>query len=406
MKQAACTIVSLNYLPYARVLCDAFLSHHPGWKFYVLLVDRIPKDIDLSNESFELVSVEQLGIPDFLPIAFKYDILELNTNVKPTFMKSILASGIDQLIYLDPDIFVYRKLDSILEAMDDNAIVLTPHVLSPNQEDIQSEVILLMGGVFNLGFVGVTRCKETDRFLSWWETRCLGYGYCDPRKGMFVDQKWVNLVPCLFDSVKVLKRPGCNMAVWNLHERELSQENNEWMVNRTSPLEFYHFSGITVDGGEQLSRRKERFSLANRPDICTIYQDYRALLIQRGFREFKAIKYAFDYFDNGQYVNHLTRALYAANLEKFAGEDPFHKSGRFYAWAKASHFLGDYDSAGTYNSQTYTKNDFRLRALHWMFRLSLRILGADRYTLLLKYLSYISILSNQCNIFNDTYRVT
>jgi hypothetical protein len=37
--------------------------------------------------------------------------------------------------------------------------------------------------------------------------------------------------------------------------------------------------------------------------------------------------------------------------------------------------------------------------LHSMFRLALRILGADRYTVLLKYLSYVSILRNQRDVF-------
>ena len=38
----------------------------------------------------------------------KYGILELNTNVKPTFMKHLLAAyDLDTLVYLDPDIFCY-----------------------------------------------------------------------------------------------------------------------------------------------------------------------------------------------------------------------------------------------------------------------------------------------------------
>jgi hypothetical protein len=398
MTQAACTIISLNYLPYARVLCNSFLCHHPGWKFYVLLVDRLPKDIDLSHEAFEMVLVEELGIPNFQSLAFKYDILELNTNVKPTFLKALLARGIDQLVYLDPDIFVYRRLDSVLDAMTDHAIVITPHAFSPISDDVQSEVILLMGGVFNLGFVAVTKCAETERFLSWWEQRCFDFAYNEPRKGMFVDQKWINLVPCFFDSVKILKSPGCNMAFWNLHERELSQEGGAWVVNRTSPLEFFHFSGIAVDAGEKLSRRKERFTLANRPDLRTIYKDYRALLIQHGFREFKAIKYAFGAFDNGQYINRLTRSLYAANLDKFAGEDPFSSSSRVYAWAKSAGFLSVCDSANSYSSESYSKSDFRLRAMNSLLRLMLRILGADRYTVLMKYLGYVSILRNQRDV--------
>jgi hypothetical protein len=398
MTQAACTIVSLNYLPYARVLCNSFLRHHPGWKFYVLLVDRLPKDIDLSQEEFEMVLVEDLGIPNFPSLAFKYDILELNTNVKPTFLKTLLARGIDQLVYLDPDIFVYRRLDSVIEAMADHAIVITPHVLSPISDDVQSEVVLLMGGVFNLGFVAVMKCAETERFLSWWEQRCFDFAYNEPRKGMFVDQKWINLVPCFFDSVKILKAPGCNMANWNLHERELSQEGDVWMVNRTSPLEFYHFSGVAVDSGEKLSRRKERFTLTNRPDLRTIYEDYRALLIQHGFREFQPIKYAFGAFDNGQYINRLTRSLYAANLDKFAGQDPFSGSSRVYAWAKFARLLSACDTANSYTSESYSKNDFRLRAMNAILRLALRILGADRYTVLMKYLGYVSILRNQRDV--------
>ena len=83
MKRAACTIVSLNFLPYARVLCGSFHQHHPDCDFCILLVDRIPADLDLSREPCRVVPVEDLDIPDFLSVAFKYDILELNTNVNP-----------------------------------------------------------------------------------------------------------------------------------------------------------------------------------------------------------------------------------------------------------------------------------------------------------------------------------
>ena len=400
MKRAACTIVSLNYLPYARVLCASYLHHHPDSAFYVLLVDRLADEMDLSGEDFELVLVEDLGIPDFRSLAFKYDVLELNTNVKPTFLKSILANGFDQVVYLDPDIFVYQKLQSVFSALDESSIVVTPHSLSPITDDVQSEVILLLGGVFNLGFVAVRKCEETDRFLSWWEQRCLSFAYNEPRKGMFVDQKWINLAPCFFEKVKILKVPGCNMAFWNLHERHLSFEGGMQIVNRTSVLEFFHFSGISVDGGDQLSRRKCPFNLANRADLRGIFEDYRARLIEEGHREFKVRKYAFGTFDNGQYINRLTRAMYAVNLDRFEGQDPFSCSSGFYAWAKSARLLSVRDTANSYSSETYPKADLRLRAIQFIFRIALRILGADRYTMLLKYLSYVSILRNQNEVFS------
>jgi hypothetical protein len=216
---------------------------------------------------------------------------------------------------------------------------------------------------------------------------------------MFVDQKWINLVPCFFDKVAILKNPGCNMANWNLHERQLSLVGDAWMVNRTYPLEFYHFSGIAVDAGDKLSRRTERFTLANRPDLITIYEDYRRLLIENGLGDFKSRKYAFNSFENGQFINRLTRSLYAANLKDFEGDNPFCSSSRFYGWAKSAGLLSARDSAKEYSSESLVKDDFRLRVVHFTFRLMLRVLCADRYTVLMKYLAYISILRNQHDIF-------
>jgi hypothetical protein len=398
MVRAACTIISLNYLSYARTLCDSFLRFHPGCKFYVLLVDRLPEEFDRLSERFEIVTVEELDIRNFSSVAFKYDILELNTNVKPTFLKALLARNIDQLVYLDPDIFVYRALDSVFDALAKCSIVLTPHTLCPIPDDGRSEQILLSSGVFNLGFIAVNKCAETGRFLSWWENRCLNLAFNEQREGLFVDQKWINLVPCFFDSVRILKNPGCNMAYWNLHERRLSQDGGVWMVNQCTPLEFFHFSGISVDGGEQISKFTDRFNLTDRPDLRPIYEDYRAQLIDHGFRISYSGKYAFGVFDNGQYINRLTRSIYAANLEKYSDENPFSSSSRFYEWAKAARLFSARDTANSYTKKSYSKTDSRLRVLHAILRLALRILGADGYTVLLKYLSYISILRNQRDV--------
>ncbi len=55
-------------------------------------------------------------------------------------------------------------------------------------------MLLLIDGVFNLGFIGLSKAAETERFLDWWERRCLNLGYNERWSGLFVDQKWINLV--------------------------------------------------------------------------------------------------------------------------------------------------------------------------------------------------------------------
>jgi hypothetical protein len=405
MVRAACTIVSLNYLPYARTLCDSFLELHPGCKFHVLLVDRVPKDLDLSQEKFELTVVEDLGIPDFETVAFKFGVLELNTNVKPTFMMRLLDGGIDQLIYFDPDILLCAPADPVYDELSAHAIVITPHCTSPNKDVPYDELLLLLNGVFNLGFVAVSNTPEARTFLTWWEERCLSLGYSERWSGLFVDQKWINFVPCYFESVKILKHPGCNMAYWNLHERVLSGPRESLIVNGSVPLIFYHFSGISIDGGSRISKHTEQFDLTSRPDLAPLFADYRERLASNGIREFRARKYAFGQFRNGTPINKLQRAAFAANLDRFGGSGPFDSEGPFFRWAKQRRLQSKSDTVGEFGRKAYRADDRRVRIVNGLFRWALRILGADRYTVLMKYLEFASVLRNQRDIFESPAKV-
>jgi hypothetical protein len=401
MIRAACTIVSANYLPYARTLCDSFRQFHPDYKFYVLLVDRLSSEYDPSRENFELIPVETLGIPNFPAVAFQYGILELNTNVKPTFLRKIFADGVDQVIYFDPDILVCSPLDVIYDALNRAGIVLTPHCTSPNDERPYAEILLLAAGVFNLGFIAVAKTAESEKFLTWWEQRCLKLGYDERWTGLFVDQKWINFVPCYFDSVHVLKHPGCNVAYWNLHERTLTSRDGSYVVNERAPLLFFHFSGISVDGGDRISKHTDQFDLESRPELVALFGLYRQKLVESGIREVATHRYAFGHFSNGALINKLQRAAFAANLDRFGATDPFDADGPFYRWAKSRHLQSGRDSVGKYGRKAYSKSDPKVRFVNSMMRWMLRVLGADRYTVLMKYLEYASTLRNQRDILGD-----
>lgn len=397
--RAACTIVSFNYLHYARVLAESFLHLHPEYQFYVLLVDRLPEGIDLSSENFQLILVEQLGIPNFESIAFRFGILELNTNVKPTFLKHLLDRGIDQVLYFDPDIFLYSSASLLFDLFNDFGILLTPHCLSPNTGSPYAEVLLLVNGVFNLGFIGVSNSLESRQFLEWWEYRCLNLGYDERWSGLFVDQKWINLVPCYFNSVRVLRHLGCNMAYWNLHERTLTKEQDYWIVNREAPLIFFHFSGISADGGNRISRHTEQFDLSSRTDLSELFIDYRKHLATARMPPHPQYRYTYGYFNNGALVNKLQRSAYAANLERFQNTNPFDARGAFYHWSFQKGLQSKQDSVGSLGRKAYNPKDFRIRAVNGLLRAALRLLGADRYTMLMKYLEFVSVLRNQKDIW-------
>lgn len=404
---AVCTIVSANYLSYARTLGQSIKATHPDLNFYVLLVDE-PQELEkevgsLKNEEFEVVPVRDLGLSDFDAIAFKFGVVELNTNVKPSFLKYLFTRGIERLIYLDPDIFVYKPLEGIFDLLRTNSIILTPHVTTPLMDGkAPSEQDFMRVGVFNLGFIAVSKTPEGFSFLDWWENRCLTLGFNEVRTGLFVDQKWADFIPCFYQSVSVLRNPGYNMAYWNLHERTLFRDpSGDWMVNSTHELIFFHFSGIDPEHSAQLSRYQNRFDLIDRPDLKELFAEYRQRILNNGFANTRRVPYAFGAFTNGKKITALARALYAGHQQQFPYSNPFDASGSFYQWAHRHRLISKHDTAQKYNSMNFNRADLKVRSLNRILKIMHGILGTDRYTMLLKYLSYITVLRNQKEIFSS-----
>lgn len=411
--RAACTIVSPNYLPYARVLAMSYLFAHPGQRFFVLIVADLAELADrevFGAEPFEPVMLSEIGLRDLRVEAMKYDILELNTNVKPTFLRFLVGRhNVEQLIYLDPDIFVYRELTPVFDALDAGATsVLTPHLTAPITDDrLPSEQDMLYNGTYNLGFFAVRQCDESGRLLCWWEERCLELGFSEGRTGLFVDQKWMNLAPGLFDGVTTLRDPGCNMAYWNLHERSLREvEDGYRVVSRMGEavLCFFHFSGVVVDDPEMLSKNTNRFTLAERPDLQLLFERYKGLVRANRREASDKLAYGFDRFSDGTVVTRLARRIYAKHAHRWPGQDPFNAAGEFATFAKRLGLVAGKAAAPKSTWKEFDPRDRRVRIVHKLLKAALRILGPNRYELLMRYLAFISVLRNQSVFLDDVRR--
>lgn len=400
----ACTIVSPNYLPFARTLAQSYLRHHPGQVFFVLIVANLHEKQIFDTESFTAVLMDEISLPDIHCLAMKFDILELNTNVKPTFMKYLLAHyGLETLIYLDPDIYVYSPLDPIYEMLKSASVVLTPHLTAPLLQDnfSPSEQDHLYNGTYNLGFIAISRRPEVARMLDWWETRCLHQGFSEGRSGLFVDQKWINLAPGMFDGIGICRNLGCNMAYWNLQERSLVEIAGNYSVNSITPLCFFHFSGLEVDDPTILSKNTNRFTLANRPDLTSLFSHYRAEVLRHRNLATDGISYGFDCYSDGSVVTRLQRRIFAAHEQNFKNQDPFDSKSDFYDFARRHRLLAGKRKVAKSTWREFEPNDRRVQLVNRLLLITLRLLGATRYELLMRYLSFISILRNQAVFIRD-----
>jgi hypothetical protein len=394
MKRIACTIVSANYLHFAWSLAESFLKFHPQDEFHLLLVDRLPKDFVSRDPRVHLLEVEKLGLPSFQSLAFKFDILELNTGVKPSFLKHLFASGADKVIYFDPDIYLFHSVELIYEALESASIVLTPHILSPTLDpELVYERGLLRSGVFNLGFVAVSNSAQGLAFLDWWEERCLHFGFHDLCAGLFVDQKWVDLAPCLFDKIYILRHPGCNVAYWNLQKRSLSESGDNYVVDGV-PLVFFHYSGYNPSHPDRLSS-KLRAPQDIDGTLKKLLDFYRERLQVNGAESYRKYLYAYANFSDGSLISSLVRRIYAATMDGWVNHDPFDVNGDFFKAAKKAGLLSKLDQSGSYSSGNLPRNDWRIRTINRILFFLPRIVGGDKYTMLMKYLSFISVLRNQ-----------
>jgi hypothetical protein len=304
------TICSNNYLAQATVLGNSIRVQHPTYRFIICLVDEKNEKIPYDTIGHELIPVAEIE-PDLKKLVIKYDIVELNTCIKPRVFEYLFSSSnADKIIYLDPDTRVFGPFNELEKRLEQFSVVLTPHIYSPIPMDGHSpqEKLFLKFGIYNLGFIAVSRGEESLKLISWWKnwTYHLGFGQSG---GVFLDQLPLNHAPIFFKDVLVLQHTGYNMAPWNLHERYLSEKEGRYLVNEKTPLIFYHFSSFRVDSGELPVHNYTRFTMKERPDLLHIHQAYNNELKTAGYFFYSAIPC--------QYVLEREKYLQNAKTEKW-----------------------------------------------------------------------------------------
>ena len=311
-QHAACvfTIVSRNYLHFARTLMDGVAEHMPDADRVVCLCDK-PVEGRTVQGDFMLLPVEDLAIEDFGDMLFQYSVLELNTAVKPHVFSALFERwGYEKVIYFDPDIRVYRRLDGMASLLDEHNILLTPHITGELDDGQHpDERAFLQCGAYNLGFLGLRGGDTTRRMLAWWQRRLRAQCVVDLGRGLFVDQKWIDLVPGMFDGVHVSSDPGWNAAYWNLPHRGFHRDGDDITVNG-HPLVFFHFSGIDPDGAD-FSRHQNRYTMACvDPVVRALADSYCRALRENGAEEWSQVPYGFGCFDSGLPIPGFARRIY------------------------------------------------------------------------------------------------
>ncbi len=271
----ACTVVARNYLAQARVLARSFVAHHHNSTMFVLVIDDVNVVLDDTDEPFTIVRPGHLNLPEFLRMATMYDVTELSTAVKPAFLRYLLARTGNPVVYLDPDIEVFDRLDEVETLAAGHGLVLTPHLIEPLPTDKEqpADIDILVSGAYNLGFIAVAPRDDVVALLDWWHERLAVDCIIDHATGYFVDQRWMDLAPGFVSDLHILRDPGYNVAYWNLSSRNVVRDGSAYTVNGV-PLRFMHYSGYDPSQPFRLSRHQTREQLVGLPSVAELFERY------------------------------------------------------------------------------------------------------------------------------------
>jgi hypothetical protein len=243
-----CTVSTQSHLYKVSALADSLNEHGEGSKLHVLIVDSntSPSPNHRNCQYWKLSDLNFNPTAQIIVEKYKGDKDKLRWSLKPIFLKHLITKGeIDKLVYLDTDLFFYSNYQFLFGLLDEHSFLLTPHYYkyNPNKEQNWFEANFRVG-LYNAGFVGVN--KKAINTLQWWAECCVYRCEKNSFRGLFDDQKYLDLIPVIDKAAHVLRHKGCNVAGWNTEICKRERTDGAIKIDGEFPIVFIHFNATTI----------------------------------------------------------------------------------------------------------------------------------------------------------------
>lgn len=269
MKKAFCTITTVSHLYKTRALIKS-ISRFYSVEFYVLVIDGALPNYHDAN--YVELSFLKNPLSTALIKKYKKNKDHLRWALKPMLMHELLKSGFDKVIYSDNDICYYASPHFLFEKLNESAIILTPQNYSfdPTKDQIWMEANFLCG-LYNAGFVGAS--NKGLPALTWWANCCLYNMKQVAWRGLYDDQKYLDLMPILFDEVAIIKHKGCNISGWNLENNKRVQKRNEVIIAPDYEIIFIHFTPLFF---RNIAQGKDQLLLSYHNEYINLIHEFNS----------------------------------------------------------------------------------------------------------------------------------
>lgn len=387
------TICAKNYLAQALTLRESTLANNADLDFHIFLSDMPDKE----HLPDGLTYLDDRWLKGWQDMAYKYDVVEFSTAIKPYVIKKLFNDGYEKVSYIDPDIYVTNSLTEIFNSLNRYSAILTPHRCTMMKEgELIDEHSIILNGIFNLGFFAVKNDNIGNSIIEWWCEKLRNHCYLDLWDGLAVDQKWMEFIPAYYPQETLISHHlGMNAAIWNIHERQLIiDDNNKYVIiNRMNSedkyeLLFWHFSGYSPLKKTWLYKGNSMTSFDRFPGIEKLGLEYYNSLMRNGFEIYSKMKYSFNTYDNGKAITPIHRRLFRHYESVFSLKgNPFLSNNYIYKTMDRNklfpkHFVAKQDPRR--DSDSNKKNMSKKKYAHILLRILKSIIGIDKYMMLIK----------------------
>ncbi len=245
-----CTISTTSHLFKVFALFDSLKKQQEDVVMHVLITDAD------SVEPFQ--QHQQIGLKYYLRSNIKNPLSEkiskkyignadrLRWSFKSLFINYLFQEqALERVIYLDNDIAFFGDFAFLFNYFNDYHLILTPHHYSINPEKKQNWLEAnFRVGLYNAGFLGVH--KNAADIMLWWAKCCLYRCEKNSMRGLFDDQKYLDLFPIIEPKTLILSHKGCNVAEWNKDVCKRVKSGLNVLIDGKYDIIFIHFNNTTI----------------------------------------------------------------------------------------------------------------------------------------------------------------
>ncbi|MBK7560804.1 MAG: hypothetical protein IPI68_04605 [Chitinophagaceae bacterium] len=232
-------------MPYAKALCSSLKEYGNG-RLEIMVIDNNNLIASDNYAIYHLQDIENDKL--FSEIQKKYahtNADHFRWSLKPVFISFLLKKGFEKVIYVDPDMFFVSDYSFLFQQLDSASVILTPHWR--NADPLANEdnfISLFKDGLYNAGFIGAS--QKGLKAILWWAEVCHYKMERNLVKGFFDDQRYLDVMPVMFESTEIVRHQGCNLSYWNMTTCKREIVNGQVMINKLFEPVFIHFTKETV----------------------------------------------------------------------------------------------------------------------------------------------------------------